>query len=505
MTGRSISSIAIVGGGTAGWMTAALLARMVKARRPELSIRVVESEDIGTIGVGEATVPLIRVFNGVLGISEDDFLRRTNGTFKLGIEFRDWARLGNTHFHFFGDFGDAIEGVAPHHHWLQLRSLGDSVPLGDYSLPYMAGKSGRFIPPDPQVAAAAYRYAYHFDAALYAGLLREYAEARGVVRTEARVVDTQLRGDDGCIEALKLDSGETLRADFFVDCSGFRGLLIGQALGVEYVDWTRWLPCDRAVAVPCASNVELTPFTVSTARDAGWQWRIPLQHRTGNGYVYCSQYLSDARAAEVLLANLEGKPLAEPRLLRFMTGHRRRFWHRNCVAIGLSAGFMEPLESTSIQLIQTGIVQLINQFPDLDLDPVIANEYNRIVTSEYERIRDFIVLHYCATERDDTPLWNYCRTMQPPASLQYKIDVFRASARVPLYAEESYQEPSWVSIFLGQHQYPRRCDPLVEAMDPALLRQGMAQRRRAIQQLVAAMPRHADFIARYCAAPARTQ
>jgi tryptophan 7-halogenase len=499
MLDARIRKIAIVGGGTAGWMAAAVLARFLKPA--DISIQLIESDEIGIVGVGEATVPVIQVLNGLLGLDETDFIRKTRGTFKLGIEFRDWSRLGTTHFHFFGDFGAPIEGIAPHHHWLKLRQLGEAPALGEHSFPYVAGKLGRFAPPatDPRSEASSYKYAYHFDAGLYAHYLRANAEARGVLRKEGKVVDVKLRGEDGFIQTLTLESGERIDADFFIDASGFRGLLIEQALQTGYVDWSHWLPCDRAVAVPCESAGELTPYTVSTARPAGWQWRIPLQHRTGNGYVYCSRFISDDEATGTLLGQLDGRPLAEPRLLRFMTGHRKQFWNRNCLAIGLAGGFMEPLESTSIQLIQTALARLIEMFPDRNFDPVVSAEYNRVAVNEFERIRDFLILHYCATERDDSPLWHHCRSMSLPGSLKYKMDVFSSCGRVPLYSDESYQEPSWVSLFLGQHIYPKRYDPLVDNISTDHLQRGLLQRRRAIRRLAEGLPTHSEYIARRCA------
>ena len=472
-----IRSIVIVGGGTAGWMAAAVLARF------HLPVLVVESEEVGTVGVGEATVPVIQALNGLLGFDEADFIRKTCATFKLGIEFRDWVAAGHTHFHFFGDFGAPIEGIPPHHHWLKLRQLGDPTPLAEYSLPYVMGKLGRF-----SSAQQGYKYAYHFDAGLYAAYLRTDAESRGARRKEGKVVDVSLRGEDGFIQALTLESGERIAAEFFIDASGFRGLLIGAALGVGYEDWSRWLPCDRAVAVPCARSGAARPYTISSARPAGWQWRIPLQHRVGNGYVYCSQFVGDDEAADTLLGSLEGGVLAEPRLLRFTTGRRKEFWSRNCVAIGLAAGFMEPLESTSIQLIQTALARLIEMCPDRQLDPMISAEYNRASVNEWDRIRDFLILHYSATQRDDAPLWQYCRSMPLPDSLQYKMDVFRSSGRVPLLSEESYQESSWVSIFLGQNVFPRRYDPLVDNINVEHLKRGMLQRRQAIRRLAEGMP-----------------
>jgi tryptophan 7-halogenase len=476
---QRIRSIAIVGGGTAGWMAAAVLARFLR----QVAIQVIESEQIGTVGVGEATVPIIQALNGLLGFDEADFIRKTGATFKLGIEFRDWVAAGRAHFHFFGDFGAPIEGIPPHHHWLKLRQLGDPTPLAEYSLPYVMGKLGRFSP-----VQAGFKYAFHFDAGLYAAYLRANAESRGARRKEGKVVDVSLRGENGVIEALTLESGERIEADFFIDASGFRGLLIGAALGVGYEDWSGWLPCDRAVAVPSSCAGTFQPYTVSSARPAGWQWRIPLQHRIGNGYVYCSQFVGDDEAASTLSGSLDGQALAEPRVLCFRTGRRRQFWSRNCVAIGLAAGFMEPLESTSIQLIQTALARLIEMFPDRQLDPVISAEYNRASVNEWERIRDFLILHYSATQRDDAPLWQYCRGMQLPDSLQYKMDVFRSSGRVPLLSEESYQEPSWVSILLGQNVFPRRYDPLVDNINVEHLKRGMLQRRRAIRRLVEGMP-----------------
>jgi tryptophan 7-halogenase len=502
MNDRAIRSIVIVGGGTAGWMTASVLAKFLG--RDGASIQLIESEEIGIVGVGEATVPLMQLFNGVLGIDERDFVKRTQGTFKLGIEFRDWSRLGNVHFNGFGDHGGTINGISPHHHWLKLRQLGDDTPIGEYCFPYIAGKLGRFAPPPENTPgeAAFYKYAYNFDAALYAKFLREYAEKAGVKRREGKVVDVELDGETGFITSVTMQDGERVAADFFVDCSGFQGILIEKALKTGYVDWSHWLPADRAVAVPCESGGDFLPFTRSTAREAGWQWRIPLQHRIGNGYVYSSKFISDEDARRTLLANLDGAPIVEPRVLKFTTGRRKKFWNKNCVAIGLASGFMEPLESTSIQLIQTGIARITEMFPDRNFDPAMIEEYNRVSINEYERIRDFLILHYCACERDDAELWKYCANMSIPDELQYKIDVFKACGRAALLAEESYQETSWVAIFIGQHIYPKRYDPLVDTMDVDMLKRGMAQRRAAIRRAAEMMPTHSAYIDRNFKAPA---
>jgi tryptophan halogenase len=500
MQDRRIRRILIVGGGAAGWMTAAALSRAMTPQFCE--IELVESADIGIVGVGEATIPPIVLFNQVLGIDENDFVRRTQATFKLGIQFRDWTRLGHSYFHPFGRHGIDIDMLPLHQHWLRLRALGERSAIDDYAMAWAAASRGKFAhpSPDPRSPLSTFAYAYHFDAGLYAGYLRAQAEARGVKRTDGRIVDVKLRGMDGHIENVVLEGGRSLSADFFIDCSGFRGLLIEQALATGYEDWTHWLPCDRAMAVPCASAGELTPYTRSTARAAGWQWRIPLQHRIGNGYVYCSRYLSDDEAAATLLANLDGAPLADPRPLRFTTGQRRKFWNRNCVAIGLAAGFMEPLESTSIHLIQTGITKLLELFPDRDFDPVLSDEYNRRTQHEFDRIRDFLILHYRSVERDDSPLWNYTRSMAIPPLLEAKMEMFRRHGHIVEHGYEPFHNPSWLAVFLGQGVTPERYDPLADNADADQVRKQLEAMRRVIGAAADSLPTHADFINRYCRA-----
>ena len=491
-----IRKVVIVGGGTAGWMTAAAMKRYFEPGFAD--IELVESEAIGTVGVGEATIPTIYLFNQRLGLNEADFLRSTMGTFKVGIEFCDWGRIGNRFFHGFGDYGAPIDAIVPYQYWLRLRRRGSQFDLADLCVPSVMARLNRFAQPhpDPKSPFAAFLYAYHFDASLYARYLRGLAERLGVKRTDARIVDVKLRGEDGFIRSVVLEDGREIEGDLFVDCSGFVGLLIEKALETGYEDWTRWLPCDRALAVPCESAGALTPYTRSTAREAGWQWRIPLQHRTGNGYVYCSSFIGDEQARATLLGNLDGKQLAEPNALRFVTGRRRKFWNRNCVAIGLAGGFLEPLESTSIALIQNAIGRLLELFPDRRFQPVLEQEFNRQSAIEFERIRDFIIVHYALTARDDTEFWNHCRTMSLPDSLHFKLEMFRARGRPVIYEGDGFKESSWIAIYNGLHLEPEGYDTLVERRSDSDIVRLLEERATVIRRGVETMPTHDAFIAR---------
>ncbi len=497
---RRIRRITIVGGGTAGWMSAATFARLLGPDYAQITL--VESDEIGIVGVGEATIPQMATFNRMLGIDEDEFLRETKGSFKLGIQFVDWGRRGHTYFHPFGHIGLHMEGVSFHAFWLRLKQAGLVDRIEDWSLQATAGARGKFMrainagrSPLSEIA-----YAFHFDAGLYARYLRRYAEARGVVRREGKITRVHQHPETGFMQSVELADGTKVEGDLFIDCSGFRGLLIEGTLKAGYVDWSHHLPCNRAVAVPCAGTDAMTPYTRSTARAAGWQWRIPLQHRIGNGHVFCSEYMSDDEAVSVLLANLDGKPLADPRFVPFQTGHRRKMWDKNVVAIGLSSGFLEPLESTSIWLIQSGLSRLMAMFPDLDFDAATRDRYNRILTTEYAEIRDFLILHYKATERDDTPFWDYCREMPVPERLQEKMDVFRAHGRTFRENEELFNDTSWFAVMLGQLMMPRSYDPVANVLSLEETQARLAHIKDAIHNSADYMPHHRDFIHQHCRA-----
>ncbi len=500
MPTSEIQNICILGGGTGGWMTAAALSNKLKGL--PVAIRLIESEEIGTVGVGEATLPHIRAFNNTLNISEPELMKATEATFKLGIEFRDWGRIGDRYIHPFGDYGPVVNGLPFYHYWLRLRSLGDASRLDEYSYPIMAAQSARFRHPSPDLSRieSTFGYAYQFDASLYALFLRRYSEANGVARIEGKVVDTTLNAQTGFVESVKLNDGSSVGADLFVDCSGFRGLLIEQALKTGYEDWSRWLPCNRAIAVPCETRGPLEPFTRATARPAGWQWRIPLQHRVGNGHVYCSDFISDGEAERILLDNLEGPPIAEPRQLFFTTGRRRQFWNRNVVAIGLSAGFLEPLESTSIHLIQDGITELLQLFPDKNFRQSDVDEYNRRMGLHFERVRDFLLLHYVANQRDDSEMWRHFRSLTLPESLQEKITAWLTRGYIIKYEFGLFLPPSWIAVMLGQNLVPRGYDRRAELVSAEALRANASAIRNDVLKAVRETPEHADFIRRIGAA-----
>lgn len=500
---EAIRTIVIVGGGTAGWMTAAALSKVLGSA---YTIRLVESETIGTVGVGEGTIPHIRLFNSLLQIDETDFVRKTQGTFKLGVQFNNWGRIGDTYVHGFGNGIGQNLGLLPFHQfWIKAAQAGKAEEIGNYTLSSLAAPRGKFmvsandVPQTSPLANIA--YAYHFDAGLYARYLRVYSEQRGVQRTEGIVARVALDPESGHVESVDLDNGDTIKGDLFIDCSGFRGLLIEEALKTGYVSFNHWLPCDRALAVPCENVGPPTPYTRATAREAGWQWRIPLQHRTGNGYVYSSAHISDDEAAATLMKHLDGRALDDPRSLRFVTGRRRQFWNKNVVAIGLSSGFVEPLEATSIYSIQSGIMRLLSLFPREGFSQALIDRYNAQMVFDFERIRDFLILHYHATQRDDTAFWRQCRDMSIPQELTEVIALFRDSGRFHRNGEEMFAEMSWVQVMLGQGIVPQSYHPLVDQLSDEELEGFISNVGRITANCVDAMPAHEAFIDRYCRAP----
>lgn len=496
----TIKTIVIVGGGTAGWMAAAALSRFLPTG---WTVRLVESDAIGTVGVGEATIPQLRLFNAHLGIDEDEFVRATQGTFKLGIEFAGWSSPksngASRYTHAFGTIGRGMGLVPFHHYWL--RGAVGAGDLWDYSPTAIAARENRFArdlgrPELPNGVA----WAFQFDAALYAAFLRRYAEARRVERIEGKVVHVAVEA--GNIASVTLEGDREITGDLFIDCSGFRGLLIEEALHAGYQDWTHLLPCDRALAVPSANVGALTPYTRATAKEAGWQWRIPLQHRCGNGIVYSSAHLSDDRAAEILLAGLDGAPLADPRPLRFRSGRRKRAWVGNCIALGLAAGFMEPLESTSIHLVQSGIARLLQLLP-AGASPASAAEFNRQTAREWEAIRDFLVFHYHANGRDE-PFWRACREATIPDSLAARIALFRESGRIVHESHELFTEVAWLQVMTGQGIRPESYHPLADDLSATELAEYLSIARRHAKGVAERMPTHDAFIAAHAAAAPTT-
>ncbi|MXP28240.1 tryptophan halogenase [Porphyrobacter algicida] len=493
-SGNKIERVIIVGGGTAGWMAAAALSRFLNDGRRKIIL--VESDDIGTVGVGEATIPPIINFNQMLEINENEFLRATRGTFKLGIEFVNWGRVSDRYFHPFGTFGHDLHGISFHQLWLRAHRRGESGDLGKHSISTVAATMGRFARPGPEAKPPLREifYAFHLDASLYARLLRSVAEKHGAQRCEGKIVKVRRHAESGDVEAVELEGGRLIAGDIFLDCSGFRGLLMGKTLNVDYEDWSHWLPTDRAIAVQTANVAPPVPYTRATAHGAGWQWRIPLQHRTGNGHVFSSRYMEEDAAHRILLDNLDGEPITEPRTLSFRTGMRSQAWSHNVVALGLSSGFLEPLESTSIHLIQNGIQRLLALFPDKPISPLERDEYNRGMRELYEDVRDFVILHYKATQRDDTEFWRYVRDMDVPETLARKMELWRLHARVFRENAELFSLPSWVAVMLGQNIWPENYDPMADSLDGAKVAEAMRDMRNRYADVAARLPTHAEFL-----------
>jgi tryptophan halogenase len=490
---RAIERVVIVGGGTAGWMAAAALSAHLAGTG--VAITLVESSDIGTIGVGEATIPTIRRFYAQLGMSDAEVMQACQATAKLGIRFVDWLRDGHSFIHPFGRFGQDLKGVDFHHYWLKARAAGDAAPLDDYSLGALLAREGHATLPAPNPGSqlGIFDWALHFDAALFAQHMRRFAEKAGVTRIDARIIDVKLRANDGFIEELTLDSGVAVAGDLFIDCSGFRALLLGEALGVTYEDWSHWLLCDGAFAVQSERVGAPPACTTVTARSAGWQWRIPLRTREGNGLVFASRFQSDDQAREELLAAVPGKPIMEPRRLRFTPGRRAVAWAKNCVGLGLASGFLEPLESTSIALIETGIERLKQLFPDKDFHPAVIAEYNEQSAEEIERVRDFLILHYKLNGRSG-PFWEACRGMEMPDGLEAKLSLWRARGAFVRYRWEMFSPPSWLAIYAGFEALPDRIDPAIAGVDDAQLARSLDAMRRSLHETIADTPTHQEFL-----------
>lgn len=498
MNDNKIKKIVIAGGGTAGWMAASSLSRLLGTN---LDIILVESEQIGTVGVGEATIPTIATLHDLLKIKEQDFMKVVQGTFKLGISFENWKDIGEDYIHSFGFTGKDCWAAGFQHFWLKGEELGIAENYGEYCKEWLAAKQNRFaVLPERGTSAGALNYAYHIDASLYAKLLRKMAEADGVVRREGKINSVEQDPLSGYVTALVMDSGDRIEGDLFVDCTGFRGLLIEQTLQAGYDDYTHWLPCDSAVAVQTEAVGPPIPYTRSIAREAGWQWRIPLQHRVGNGLVFSSKYWSDDEATDIILNSIEGKRLTEPRVLKFNAGQRKQHWKKNVVAVGLSSGFIEPLESTSIHLIQRSIIRLMQLFPYAGICKPDVDEFNNQMRTEIEHVRDFIILHYHVTNRTDTPFWEYCRNMEIPESLAHRIELFRQTGKVFRVPSELFAENSWVQVMLGQGIVPEQYHPIVNMMSEEELDKFLKGIHSSARNLVSQLPGHQKFIDHYCKA-----
>ncbi len=493
MPQNKIQQVVVVGGGTAGWITASLL---VKVLGKTIDITLVESDKIGIVGVGEATIPPMLTFNAALGLDEKTFLKETKGTIKLGIEFENWKQKGDSYMHAFGGLGKNFPFCDFHHFWIKYKQQGGTSDFWDFSLNYQAAKQNKFskVSQIEGTNLPGINYAYHFDAGLYAKCLRKYSEPLGVKRVEGVIEQVEVSPETGDITGLKLDNGEHVSGDLFIDCTGLHALLIEKTLNTGFEDWSHWLPCDRAMAVPCESTDTIEPYTRSIAHDSGWQWRIPLQHRIGNGIVYSSKYMTDEQAKEALLGNLDGKPLAEPKIIPFRTGRRRKQWHKNVVSIGLSSGFLEPLESTSIHLIQTAAIRLIKHFPHQGINAEEVEEFNRQSQFEYERIRDFIILHYKINQRDDSQFWRECQRMDIPDSLAHRIALFRKTGKVFRDIDELFTEVAWQQVFIGQGVMPEDYHPLVDSLTKEQLDDLMSNLKTLINRSADNMPSHHSFL-----------
>jgi tryptophan halogenase len=495
MQDQVVKRVVVAGGGTAGWMAAAALAKQLG---PLLEISLIESDEIGTVGVGESTIPTARTFNALLDIDEPAFMRATQATFKLGISFENWGQVGDRYIHSFGQVGKSNWMGSFHHFWLQAKAAGFGGELGDYCFELKAAEADKFSVGE----GFELNYAYHLDATLYGGFLRKMSEGLGVKRIEGKISQVQQNAETGFIQALVMENGDRVEGDLFIDCTGFRGLLIEQTLKAGYEDWGQWLPTNSALAVQTKSTGAAVPYTRAIAHKAGWRWKIPLQHRVGNGLVYCSDYMSDDEARETLLGALEGDRLIEPRLIRYATGRRRKTWHKNCVALGLASGFVEPLESTSIHLIMIGVTRLMQLFPFNGVSEAVVDRYNQQAVDELEKIRDFIILHYKLTERTDSPFWDHCRTMAVPDSLAHRIELFRESAQAFQAPGELFQVDSWLQVMLGQRLAPTGHHHMGRLMPPEQLRGALTDLSGNIARAVSGLPGHQAFLDRYCGIPA---
>ena len=488
---KNVSHVVIAGGGTAGWMTAVALSKLLGKA---IKVTLVESDAIGTVGVGEATIPPLLTFHKLLGINEQQFMRATKATFKLGIAFESWRDVEQDYIHSFGTTGQDCWAAGFQHFWLKAQQHNKAKSFGEYCPELVAAQQNRFA----VLPSQGLNYAYHLDATAYAAFLRGIAEEHGTQRIEGKINEVCLDEHSGHIQHLTLASGEEVKGDFFIDCTGFRARLIGEAMHVGYEDWTHWLPCDSAIAVQTELTREPVPYTRSIAHEFGWQWQIPLQHRMGNGLVYCERYTTDGEAKQLLLDNLPGEPINEPRVIRFRTGQRRQHWHKNCLAIGLSSGFLEPLESTSIHLIQRSIIRFMQLFPFGGVDDASINEFNQQTEHEVLNIRDFIILHYYVTQRNDSAFWRYCSKMSIPESLQHRIDLFKSSGRVFKVPNELFGENSWTQVMLGQGLMPESYHPIVDMMDDDELSQFLGQIEARVKRTVSQLPSHEAFLKHHC-------